>query len=215
MGEDRTQAGAGPAPQTLPDLLRPGLDIVFVGINPGLRSAQAGRYFAHPRNRFWPAANAAGVFVPPLSPETGCDALAQGIGFTDVVKRPSGSASEVRPAEFAAGALVLKRKLLEAAPKIVCFNGLTACENYLRYADPPAGTRRSALSLPPDLVRGVQGSKGAVPFARPSPGRQEWPIGKAAVFVVPSPSPANAAVSLDELTGWYRQVAELRNELRS
>ena len=46
---------------TLPDYLRPGLDIVFVGLNPGLYSAQVGRYFAHKQNRFWPALSASGL----------------------------------------------------------------------------------------------------------------------------------------------------------
>jgi len=173
--------------QTLPDLLKPGLDIVFVGINPGLRSAENGHYFAHPRNRFWPAVNAAGVFNPPLSPETGHLAPGQGIGFTDVVKRPSASASAIRPVEFVAGAPVLKAKLLAAAPRAVCFNGMTAYQQYMRHAE---------------------GVTDKFEF-----GRQTQPIGSGVAFVVPSPSPANAAFSLEDLTSWYRQLAQLRVEL--
>jgi double-stranded uracil-DNA glycosylase len=173
--------------RTLPDLLKPGLDIVFVGINPGLRSAETGHYFAHPRNRFWPAVNAAGVFNPPLSPETAHLALSQRIGFTDVVKRSSSSASDIRPAEFAAGAPVLKAKLLAAAPRAVCFNGMTAYQQYMRHAE--------GLTEKFDF------------------GPQSRPIGKAVAFVVPSPSPANAAFSLEDLTGWYRQLVQLRREL--
>ena len=50
----------GPNMKTLPDYLAPGLDIIFVGINPGSYSAQVGHYFAGPRNRFWPAINRSG-----------------------------------------------------------------------------------------------------------------------------------------------------------
>jgi TDG/mug DNA glycosylase family protein len=174
--------------RTLPDLLQPGLAVVFVGINPGLESARAGRYFAHPRNRFWRAANAAGVFDPPLGPGSDRLCLKQGIGFTDVVKRPSSSASDISASEFRAGAPVLKSKLLEVSPRVVCFNGMRAFIEYMRHAE---------------------GVNGKFQF-----GLQEHRIGRAVVFAVPSPSPANAAFSLAELTGWYRHVAELRKSLQ-
>ena len=81
--------------KTLPDYLAPGLDIVFVGINPGVYSAQVGHYFASPRNRFWPAINRSGLLMEPLGPSTDDQALLQGIGFTDVVKRPSNGAFSI------------------------------------------------------------------------------------------------------------------------
>jgi TDG/mug DNA glycosylase family protein len=65
--------------KTLPDYLVPGLDLVFVGINPGLRSAQEGHYFATPANRFWPAINRSGLLTEPLEASTDHKALSQGI----------------------------------------------------------------------------------------------------------------------------------------
>ena len=90
--------------QTLPDYLAPGLALVLVGINPSRYSAQVGHYFANPRNRFWRAFNAAGLTPEPLSAETDHRALEFGIGFTDLVKRPTPGMSELRPEEYRQGA---------------------------------------------------------------------------------------------------------------
>ncbi len=174
---------------TLPDYLRPGLDLVFVGINPGLSSARAGHYFHNPANRFWPAVTLAGIFDPPLTAETDHEALAQGVGFTDIVKRATPNVSGLRAADYRTGAASLKNRLTAAAPAIVCFNGITAFRNYLKYAE--GDGRVVELGAQPEM------------------------LGLATVFVAPSPSPANAAVSLDELVGWYGKLAELLRAARA
>ena len=174
--------------KTLPDYLAPGLDIVFVGINPGTYSAQVGHYFATPRNRFWPAINRSGLLTEALGPETDYRALEDGIGFTDVVKRPSSSASELRADDYRRWAPVLGEKLERFRPLIVCFHGVTGYKSYLKY------------------VAGV--------VVRPDLGLQPLDIGPSRVFVVPNPSPANAAYSLDVLVGWYRRLKELRDGMK-
>lgn len=173
---------------TLPDYLAPGLDIVFVGINPGLYSAQVGHYFASPSNRFWPAIHRSGLLAWPLDASTDWKALEQGIGFTDIVKRPTRSASELRAEDFRKGAPALKAKLELCQPLIVCFNGTTAYRNYLRYAE------------------GVEED--------PQPGLQPRTIGRSRVFLAPSPSAANAGTSLDTLACWYSRLKDLREELK-
>ena len=176
--------------QTLPDLLRDGLDIVFVGINPGAYSAKVGHYFATPQNRFWPALNRSGL-VPQertLGPEDDVGMNDLGIGFTDVVKRASSSASDLRAADYRRWAPEAKARLLRFAPLVVCFNGLTGYKNYLRYADDV----REAPTLGPQQRR----------------------IGPSRVFVAPSSSPANAAYSLDVIAGWYRELGRFRDQLR-
>ena len=93
---------------TLPDYLRPRLALVFVGINPGRYSVQRGHYFARKTSRFWPAFSrsvlSAGVRRAvgrdTLGPEDDATLTIYGIGFTDVVKRPSRNAAELRPADF-------------------------------------------------------------------------------------------------------------------
>ena len=174
--------------KTLPDYLQEGLDIVFVGINPGRYSAQVGHYFATPRNRFWTAANRSGLLHPPL--DSGCDsqALKQGIGFTDVVKRPSSSASQIRAADYRRWAPELKEKLERFRPLIACFHGVTGYRNYLKYGEGVSET--------------------------PALGLQDRTIGRSAVFVVPNPSPANAAYSLEALVAWYERLKALRLGLK-
>jgi hypothetical protein len=100
-----------PAAPTLPDLLRDGLEVVFVGINPSVFSATRGHYFARPTNRFWhafsrsalsrKARQAMGVIV--LTPEHDRALLEHGFGFTDLVKRPTARAAEIAPDELASG----------------------------------------------------------------------------------------------------------------
>ena len=175
--------------ETLPDYLRPGLDIVLVGLNPSIPSAQTGRYFANPRNRFWRAFNAAGLVPEPLGPETDFRMIEFGIGMTDVVKRPTPGAGGLTAADFRAGAAELRVRLLAAAPRIVSFHGVMAASQYRRHAD---GSReRVAL------------------------GGQEWSIGESIVFVTPNPSPANASFSLEDLTAWYARLRDLRDQLKS
>jgi len=120
---------------TLPDYLEPGLDIVFVGLNPSLYSVKVGHYFANPRNRFWPAMNRSGLVDRELSPEQDASLLADHIGFTDVVKRPTAQGSGLRAADFLQWAPVLQDKLLRYQPRIACFHGVTAYNAYLRYAE--------------------------------------------------------------------------------
>jgi TDG/mug DNA glycosylase family protein len=167
---------------TLPDYLRPGLRVLSIGLNPSLASVEAGFYFANPRNRFWPALLASGLAPPNLTP--GADAVRvlfeeHGIGFTDVVKRPSAGGASLRAADFRRFAPELRDKLVEQRPRVAWFHGKQAYDGYLRY-----GERRD-----------------------PSQAWGEQPqIGGCLVFVTPNPSPANAAYSLDVLTGWYRRL---------
>jgi TDG/mug DNA glycosylase family protein len=111
--------------ETLPDYLREGLDIVFVGLNPGLHSAQVGHYFAYKHNRFWAALSASGLVPGPMGPEDDVRLLQWGIGLTDVVKRPTRGIHELTTTEFRRGAKALQEKLSLYKPRIVCFVGLT------------------------------------------------------------------------------------------
>ncbi len=172
---------------TLPDYLEEGLDIVLVGLNPSEYSVKAGHYFANPRNRFWAALNRSGLVGREMTPERDAELLRHGIGFTDVVKRPTRQASGLRTADYRRWAPVLREKLLRYQPRIACFHGVIAYGGYLRHAE---GVRE-----------------------RPRLGLQQLIIGQTRVFVVPNPSPANARFSLDDLAGWYHQLRELREGL--
>lgn len=174
---------------TLPDLLREGLDVIFVGINPSLFSVAQGHYFARRTNRFWPSLSRS-LFSLRVRQALGVERLEPihdhllpefGIGFTDLIKRPTANAADLGRAEMAEGADLLVRKLQRYQPCIVCFHGVTAY--------------RPVAAL---LGSGIQS------FAL---GEQLARIGKSRLFVVPNPSPANAHATPGEQTAWYDRLA--------
>jgi TDG/mug DNA glycosylase family protein len=112
--------------KTVPDLIAPGLRVLFVGINPGLYSAAVGHHFARPGNRFWPALHAAGFTPRVFKPWEERELLALGLGITNVIARATAGAAELRPDEFPAGAKLLERKVKRYAPKFVAILGVGA-----------------------------------------------------------------------------------------
>jgi len=110
----------------VPDLIAPGLRVLFCGINPGLYTAAIGHHFGRPGNRFWPALHGAG-FTPRLfSPWEEHELLPLGIGITNMVARTTATAAELRPEEYVAGGQRL-RSLVEAQrPRVVAFLGIGA-----------------------------------------------------------------------------------------
>jgi TDG/mug DNA glycosylase family protein len=110
----------------LPDLLGPGLRIVFCGINPGLWSAATGHHFARPGNRFWPALHAAGLTPRRLHPSEQAELLPLGLGLTNVVPRASARADELTTQEYVAGGAALRAKVEEHAPAWLAVLGVTA-----------------------------------------------------------------------------------------
>ncbi|MFG2061180.1 G/U mismatch-specific DNA glycosylase [Micromonospora sp. NPDC048871] len=112
--------------KTLPDVIRPGLEVLFVGINPGLWSAATGWHFARPGNRFWPALHRSG-FTPRLLHPSEQDTLpALGLGITNIVARASARADELTAAELVAGARELTEKVARYRPRWVAVVGVTA-----------------------------------------------------------------------------------------
>ena len=97
--------------RTLPDYLRKNLDIVFVGLNPGLYSAEVGHYFANKVNRFWEALSASGLVPDPVGPEDDARLMGWGIGLTDIVKRPTGGYMRSRKPSFVAALKRCAKKL--------------------------------------------------------------------------------------------------------
>jgi TDG/mug DNA glycosylase family protein len=124
--------------RTLPDLLRPGLDLVFVGINPGEVSARLGHYYAHPGNGFWKALSASPLVEGDLRPSDDRSLPARfGIGFTDVVKRVVTDSSQVSDAELRAAVPAFRGRIRYAHPRAVCFTttrGFQACFPGVRLA---------------------------------------------------------------------------------
>jgi TDG/mug DNA glycosylase family protein len=171
------------------------LRLVLIGINPGLYSVERGHYFARRTSRFWPAFSRSRLSAPirealgrnSLGPEDDGALLSFGIGFTDVVKRPSRKAAEVRPAMFAEWAPRLRARLEQYQPKVACFHGVTAYRAFARYA------------------LGEAGWAGAL-------GTQERLLGASRLYVVPNPSPANAHFTPADQAAWYDRLADFLAE---
>src|SRR5579885_2574119 len=117
---------AAAAGKTVPDVIGPGLKVLFCGINPGLYSAAVGHHFARPGNRFWPTLHAAGFTDRLLSPADERALLERGLGITNLVDRATAAADELSERELTEGARKLGRKILRYRPALVAFVGVTA-----------------------------------------------------------------------------------------
>jgi double-stranded uracil-DNA glycosylase len=117
------QAAAG---RTIPDVVAPGLRLLFSGINPGLYSAATGHHFARPGNRFWPALHASGFTSRLLRPCEQGELLDLGLGITNIVARSTARADELGSDELKAGGQILAAKLASLRPRWLAVVGVTA-----------------------------------------------------------------------------------------
>lgn len=118
------------------DVIRPGLEVLFCGINPGLYSAAVGHHFARPGNRFWPTLHAAGFTPRLMRPEEEAKLLELGLGITNIVARTTARADELAADEIQTGARLLKNKVKRLAPRLLAVVGLGAYR--AAFADPTA-----------------------------------------------------------------------------
>jgi TDG/mug DNA glycosylase family protein len=112
--------------RTIPDVLGPDLDVVFVGINPGLWSGALGHHFARPGNRFWPVLHLSGFTPRLLKPSEQQELLSYGLGITNVVSRASARADELSAEEYREGGRLLAEKVARLRPRWLAVVGVTA-----------------------------------------------------------------------------------------
>ena len=112
--------------KTVPDVVAPGLSVLFCGINPGLYSAATGHHFARPGNRFWPALHQSGCTPRQLRPAEQEELPTYGLGITNVVARATARADELTREELRAGAEVLTALVTRYAPEFVAVAGISA-----------------------------------------------------------------------------------------
>ena len=185
MNESRS--GRKALMDTLPDFIDDPVHVLSVGINPSLHAVRAGYPFAFPRNRFWPALNASRLVAEPLTP--GREAMRilsrrYGIGFTDVVKRPTPGLRDLRAADFAASVPRLLALLERCRPKLLWFHGKVAAREFKRRTGAP-GAASVTWGMQDEVMAGLP------------------------CYVSPNPSPANAAYSLDDIVASYDALAAL------
>jgi TDG/mug DNA glycosylase family protein len=131
--------------KTIDDVLRPGLRVLFCGINPSLYSAATGWHFARPGNRFWPALHAGGFTPRRFDPSEQEKLLDLGLGITNVVARATARADELTPAELRTGGTLLAGKVAEFRPAWLAVVGVTAYRTAFRTPKAKIGRQQKRI----------------------------------------------------------------------
>lgn len=184
-------ARPGPTPAAewahlrLPDRLGPDLNLLLVGINPGVRSALTGHHFAGFSNRFWKLLFESKLVPEPITHRDDARLPEFGIGVTNLVARPSPGIDDLKPAEYLSGWRTLERKVRIFRPRIVAFVGVTLYRALLPalIVDPAVREERARVpGLLPVRIHGAQ------------------------VFVLPNPSGRNANYTYAEMLAAFRRL---------
>jgi TDG/mug DNA glycosylase family protein len=162
----------------LRDCIRPGVRVLFVGINPGVRSSLTGHHFAGFSNRFWKLLYESRLVPEPIGYHDDRRLPQWGYGITNIVPRPTPGIDTLRPQEYVDGRARLRRKVYRYRPAVVAAVGVTVF--------------RALFPARKDVV---------------VPGLQPERIGNSAVFVLPNPSGRNANFSYAEMLAAYRALA--------
>lgn len=153
----------------VPDIIATKLKILFVGYNPGKRSAETGHHFAGYSNRFWKLLYEAGLTLHQLKPEADHTILEYGYGITNIVARPSRTAAEINKTEFLVGREILRQKLAVYQPRIACYAGIGVYKEF-------SGLKNLVCGVQPNSV-----------------------VAEVLDFVVPSPSGLNRMTFAEQL----------------
>jgi double-stranded uracil-DNA glycosylase len=161
----------------LKDRIRPGLHVLFVGINPGVRSAITGHHFAGYSNRFWKLLSDSRLVPQGLTYEDDERLPDWNLGITNLIARPSPGIADLRLVEYIEGWKVLDRKIRRFRPAVVAFVGVTLYRAVLTQLDGalPARTRLNAVGPQPTRIHGAR------------------------IFVLPNPSGRNANFTYAEM----------------
>ena len=172
-------------PVSLPplrDRIRPGVRVLFVGINPGIRSSLTGHHFAGFSNRFWKLLYESRLVPEPIGFEEDDRLPDWDYGITNIVPRPTPGIDTLRPEEYVAGRLRLRRKVYRYKPAVLAAVGVTVFRAMFPDRKGPV-----ALGLQPET------------------------IGTSAVFVLPNPSGRNANFSYAEMLDAFRALARFHS----
>lgn len=169
----------------LADHIQPGIRILFVGINPGLRSAAMGHHFAGHSNRFWKLLYESKLVSEPLTYQDDWRLPEMGLGLTNIIQRPSAGIDELKPSEYAVGRKRLVATVQRYRPQIVALLGVTIYRMLLPV------TRRQRVNL----------------------GLQPVPLADVPLFVLPNPSGRNAHYSYSVMLGAFQALRKEADSL--
>jgi TDG/mug DNA glycosylase family protein len=165
----------------LRDCIRPPVRVLFVGINPGIRSAATGHHFAGYSNRFWKLLFDARLVPEAIGYQDDRRLPEWGFGITNLIPRPTPGIDTLRPEEYVAGARTLRRKVRRVRPDLVAFVGVTL----FRAVFGRRAGEAVALGLQPERLEGAK------------------------VFVLPNPSGRNANFSYQEMLAAFRTLRRM------
>jgi len=131
---------------TIPDVIAPGLRVLFSGINPGLYSAATGYHFARPGNRFWPALHRSGFTPRQFRPDEQEQLLDLGLGITNIVDRATARADELTTQELRDGGAALLAKAGRLRPRWLAIVGVTAYRTAFGQAGATVGPQELAAA---------------------------------------------------------------------
>ena len=181
----------------LRDRLRPGVRVIFVGINPGVRSAETGHHFAGFSNRFWKLLTESRLAPEPITYMDDDRLVEWGLGITNLIARPTPGINDLRPQEYVEGWTILERKIRRYRPAVVALVGVTVYRAILPLLGDAMPARRRSASAAPDSVLGL---------------RPEVVHG-ARLFVLPNPSGRNANFSYAEMLEAFRALKRYAGRL--
>jgi len=180
---------ARPRLRPLRDRIPPSPRILFVGINPGVRSAATGHHFAGYSNRFWTLLSDSGLVPEPIGFEDDGRLPEWGYGITNLVARPTPGIDDLTTEDYAVGRRRLRAKVARVKPAIVALVGVTVYRHLFAGSAARGGHRpgagRVALGLHPDTLAGAR------------------------VFVLPNPSGRNANFSYAQMLAAFRALRRL------
>jgi TDG/mug DNA glycosylase family protein len=171
----------------LRDRIQPGVKVLFVGINPGMRSEAIGHHFAGYSNRFWKLLHESGLVPEPIRAEDDDRLPEWGFGMTNLVPRATPGIDTLRREEFAAGVHALERKIARFKPPVVALIGVTLFRSLF--------DRRSGVPV----RLGLQ--------------RERFHLQGARVFVLPNPSGRNANFTYREMLASFRGLRRVVSRL--
>jgi TDG/mug DNA glycosylase family protein len=166
----------------LRDKILPGVEVLFVGINPGVRSAAIGHHFAGHSNRFWKLLHESGLIPDRIRAEDDARLCEWGFGITNLIARMTPGIDTLRRDEYPAGLRILRRKVRRWKPAVVALVGVS-------------------------LYRAIFDETGPVTL-----GLQSEIFEGATVYVLPNPSGRNANFSYQEMLGAFRALAVMLRE---
>lgn len=178
----------------LPDYLAPGLSILFVGINPGLRSSEIGHHYAGPSNRFWKLLFEGGLVPHQMTCQDDGQLLSYGYGLTNLIAKPTSGIQDLMKEDFLQGRDVLLAKIEKWQPAILAILGISVARILLPQ-------NRSGVSDKRTTRDPIQ------------TGLQPMAFAGVRVFVLPNPSGRNAHYSYQTMKDVFRELKDVSLEL--